>query len=215
MAKQARAQITRESILRAAGVVFSTSTYSAATLADVIKEAGVTQGALYFHFDSKQELAVEVVKRQHEISLSAGTRLLERGTPGIESMVMLSSELARQIMTDPIVRGGLRLSTESPELFPEFASRPYLDWIAACEKFLHRAIGEGHVSSTVDTSALARFIISSFTGVQVVSQALTEWEDILDRLEEMWEFVLLAAVLPERKLEVKDLPRLVRTPLAG
>lgn len=207
MARQVRAQITREAIIRGAGTVFANVSYSTATLADVIREAGVTQGALYFHFDSKQELALEVIKRQHETSLGAGEELLGKNFPGVEAMIMLSTELARQITTDPVVRGGLRLSTESAEMFPSFASRPYLDWINACEMFLNRALGEGDIVPG-NTAVIARFIISSFTGVQVVSQALSQWEDIHERLAEMWALILPAIVVPQRYEQIRHLAKL-------
>lgn len=211
MARQARAEATREALIRSAGAVFSKTTYSNATLADVIADAGVTQGALYFHFESKHALAVEVIRRQHETSIRAGQAFLEGGTRGLEGMVLLSAELARQITTDPIVRGGLRLSTESSEIFGEQASRPYTDWIAASEGFLHQAIDDGDMAQTADIPVVARFVISAFTGVQVVSQATTGWADLHERLEEMWAIVLPSIATPERQAGLGHIPSLVHS----
>ncbi len=208
--QQARAQATRESIIGAAGIVFARLSYSSATLADVIAEAGVTQGALYFHFDSKQDLAEELIKRQHERSSGLSARFLSSEMPGIESLIQLSGELARQITTDPIVQGGLRLSTESPELFPNFASKPYRDWIDMCEHFIQKAIDEGDVSAVPDARTQARFVISAFTGTQVVSQALTGWDDLYDRLEEMWSIILRAILSNDRLLPFEKVATLVR-----
>jgi len=50
------AGLTRASLLRAALAVFSTKGYAAATLEDVAAKAGVTRGAIYWHFGSKAEL---------------------------------------------------------------------------------------------------------------------------------------------------------------
>lgn len=210
MARQARAEATRETLVRSAGVVFSRTTYANATLAEVIGEAGVTQGALYFHFESKHALALEVIRRQHETSISVGRAFLDDEVRGLEAMVLLSAELARQITTDPIVRGGLRLSTESAELFGEDASRPYSDWIAAAEGFLLQAAEVGDVEQGTDISGVARFVISAFTGVQVVSLATTGWTDLYERLEEMWAIVLPAIALPARRRSLEQLPALVR-----
>ncbi|MEX1077831.1 MAG: ScbR family autoregulator-binding transcription factor [Homoserinimonas sp.] len=209
MARQARAEVTREALVHAAGTVFSRTTYANATLAEVIADAGVTQGALYFHFESKHALALEVIRRQHETSIRAGQRFLEGGNRGLEAMVLLSAELARQITTEPIVRGGLRLSTESAELFGEHASRPYTDWITAAEGFLTQATEDGDMPSTIEVSIVARFVISAFTGVQVVSQATTGWADLYDRLEEMWAIVLPSIAVPERRTDLERLPALV------
>ena len=210
MAKQARAHATRESIIQAAGRVFAEQSYSTATLADVIAEAGVTQGALYFHFDSKHDLAVALIQRQHAESYSGEFDLPDAPT-GLRALVVMSAALAAQITSDPVVQGGLRLSTESSELFPEYASRPYLDWIDGCTSFIQQAIDQGDIVDGVEAGTAARFIMSTFTGVQVVSRALTNWDDLFDRLEEMWAIVLRGLVRPERLATVADLPALVKS----
>lgn len=50
------AAITRQTILDAALAVFGSQGYSAATLEDIAQEAGVTRGAIYWHFANKAEL---------------------------------------------------------------------------------------------------------------------------------------------------------------
>ena len=210
MVKQARAQVTRDAIVQAAGVIFSKTAYSAATLTDIISLAGVTQGSLYFHFDSKLDLALEVVKLQHAKSIALGETYVASASPGLETMVTLSSALAHQMTTDPIVRGGLRLTTESPELFPEYVQEPYTDWISACEQLLGRAAREGDISERNDIGTLAGVVIASFTGVQVVSQAMTKWADLDSRLEVMWQ-VLLPAIVAEHRLgDVPEIAALSR-----
>ena len=208
MAKQARSLITRETILRAAGSVFAELSYSTATLGDVVAEAGVTQGSLYFHFDSKHQLASEVIQRQHETALEAVTSVAPDAR-AIESLVRLSIAIAEQIVTDPIVRGGMRLSTETPELFPGVARRPYQDWITTCTALLADAVAEGDVAADRDLVALARFVMSAYTGLQVVSHALTGWADLYDRLGEMWELVLPTMLVEERRADIPALVALV------
>lgn len=209
MVKQARAHATREAIVKSAGQVFGDVSYATATLSDVIRNSGVTQGALYFHFDSKLDLAQAVIRAQHAISIEAAAQFTARKLPAIEGLVLLSAELARQITTDPVVRGGLRLSTESADLFPELASRPYLDWIDSTEHFLRGAQQEGQVKASLDSRKLARYVISAFTGVQVVSQSLTQWRDLPPRLEEMWLMILPVILVSGSDQEVNRLATLV------
>jgi AcrR family transcriptional regulator len=199
--KQERAFVTREAILRAAGIAFSTLSFSEAKLLNIAEEAGVTQGALYFHFASKNDLAVEVIKRQHETSSVAGYEQL-KDPRGIEGLIISSQILAKQITTDPIVRAGLRLSTESSNLFPGYVEVPYQDWIENCEKFVRKGISDGDIIDSVDVFEVGTFIMESFTGTQVVSQAMTHWADLPQRLEQMWKIMLPAFVVPERKAEL-------------
>jgi len=201
MAKQARSQITREALLRSAGLVFSEQGYAATTLSDIVAAAGVTQGSLYFHFESKHALASELIVRQH-----ANARATMEAVPadgrGIDTIVLLSATIAGQIADDPIVRGGMRLSTESPRDFPEVATRPYEDWVTACHAVLSRAVAEGDIAPGRDVAAMARFVMSAFTGVQVVSQALTQWDDLFPRLREMWGFMLPDMLVESRRSEI-------------
>lgn len=210
MAKQARAQNTRETIVHAAAAVFSKQTYAQATLGDVLREAGVTQGALYFHFDSKQALGQEIIDRQHQVFLEAGAELLSRPLRGLPAMITLSRELAVQITTSALVRAGLRLSTESAEVFAETAKQPYEDWIETCDALVRRAMLEGDVPSTHDSARIATFVIATFSGVQSLSQARTQWDDILDRLEEMWRYLLGGIATQENVTEGPDIRALLR-----
>jgi len=200
--------VTREAILRSAGAVFSQHGYSAAMLSDVVAAAGVTQGSLYFHFASKHALASEVLLRQHEraVELIEG---LDPAARSLESLVMFSVGFTRQIVTDPIVQGGLRLSTDSPLSFPEIASRPYADWIDACEAMLVAAAAEGDVDPARDLRLLARFVMSAYTGVQVVSQAVAGWDDLFPRVREMWEIILPDLLVDSRRADAAALAALV------
>lgn len=50
------AEQTRQGIMRAALTVFSDKGVSRSSLADIAKEAGVTRGAIYWHFENKSDL---------------------------------------------------------------------------------------------------------------------------------------------------------------
>lgn len=52
--RQVRAEVTRESVLQGAATIFVRDGYADANLGDIIEEAGVTKGALYFHFGSRK-----------------------------------------------------------------------------------------------------------------------------------------------------------------
>lgn len=57
---QQDADETRRNLIEAAKHLFETEGYAAASLADITSAAGVTKGALFHHFDSKEDLFVEV-----------------------------------------------------------------------------------------------------------------------------------------------------------
>jgi len=65
--RQARERISRESrrneLLRAAAAVFARSNYRAAGVAEIAREAGVSEPLLYKHFRSKCDIYCEVLER--------------------------------------------------------------------------------------------------------------------------------------------------------
>ena len=65
---KAEAAITRESVLKAALAVFSRKGYSAATMEDIAREAGVTRGAIYWHYGSKAELFIALELKYSALS---------------------------------------------------------------------------------------------------------------------------------------------------
>lgn len=58
------AGITRKQLLEAAVRVFSEKGYAATRLSDIGEEAGVTRGAIYWHFGNKKELFVALYKER-------------------------------------------------------------------------------------------------------------------------------------------------------
>lgn len=200
MSRQQRAVQTREAVVIAAARQFARAGYRGTTLNAIAREAQATQGgALYFHFDSKQQLAAEVISRQHAISISAGKRHLAGATSGLAGIVQLSGELAHEIVTDPIVEAGMRLSTESADELADIARAPYGgDWIATSRQFLQIAadLGEIRLGGT-DLDAAAETLVAAFTGAQSISAALSGSSDLIARLERMWP-TLLAGIAHAR-----------------
>jgi AcrR family transcriptional regulator len=205
MTQQARAVETRAAIIRAAADVFGSLGYGGTSMADICVAAGLTKGALYFHFPSKDSLAHAVIDAQHERATAFGADLLNSDQPGLQVLLRMAFELARQLRTDPVSRAGIRLTVESSNLTAPVVA-PYQDWISVCDVLLRRAIRDGDVRPDLDVAAAAAFISPAYTGVQIASDALTGRADLVQRIVEMWGFVLPSMVVPERWEQLRSLP---------
>ncbi|MFJ5957113.1 ScbR family autoregulator-binding transcription factor [Paenarthrobacter sp. NPDC092416] len=188
---QQRAKDTRLSVIQGAARVFAEIGYGNSSLSDITQRAGVTKGALYFHFKSKEELALAVIAEQHALVLAAGAGIVAADIPALDKLIGLCKMFGQQLLDEPIVQGGIRLTFEA-SAFDADVSGPYKDWIATAEALLRTAQEEGSVGSGVDPAAFARYLIASFTGVQMVSNVLTGREDVLSRIDQMWEFMMPA-----------------------
>lgn len=205
MVRQARAEATRQQILIGAAKAFEQKGFEGSTLGTIVEIAGTTKGALYFHFKSKEELAQAIIGEQHVISIASVDAIAATGGSALEQMVMLSYEFGHQMVHDPIVRAGIRLTLELSAVAGP--AEPYLGWISAYERLSERASAEGDLLDTIDPKTLARFGIGAFTGVQLVSNVLTGREDLQQRLDEMW-LLLLPGIMPsDRHLKIPAIRR--------
>ncbi|MFC6485855.1 MULTISPECIES: ScbR family autoregulator-binding transcription factor [Streptomyces] len=184
VARQERAVRTRRAILEAAAAVFDERGYEAATIADILARAGVTKGALYFHFCSKQELAQGVLDEQ----------FVEGGVPPRESKLQelfdVAMVLAHRMRRQPLLSAGARLSLE-PEMREIFGGGSVPGWIGVVEELLAQAKAQGELLPHVNPAETAWIMSASWTGVQVYSQTLSAREDM-----ERWVSALYQHLYP-------------------
>ncbi|MGY2744197.1 ScbR family autoregulator-binding transcription factor [Arthrobacter sp. UYCu723] len=210
MVLQDRAKATREAIIAGAAAVFEEHGYGSASLTQVSDAAQVTKGALYFHFQSKEDLARAVIEEQHRIVVAESETLLAEDRPALPAMILLCRVFGLKLVHEPVVRAGIRLTLEATA-FGQPVQAPYEDWIAVMKQLTDRAKGEKQVRSSVDSVALARYIVASFTGVQMVSGVLTGRADVMQRIEEMWSILLPGIMHEDFHEDPQTLSRLVAT----
>lgn len=75
--RQQRQQRTREALLDAATAVFANRGYAGASIPGIAREAGVSTGAIYANFASKQELFLAMMRRVVEVGADARQRSAE------------------------------------------------------------------------------------------------------------------------------------------
>jgi len=200
MAQQERAQATREKIVDGAALTFYRLGYGLATTGDIAHEAGVTRGAMYFHFQSKEDLARAVIAKEQSLALSASNHIHAMNRSALETMILLCADLARRLLADPVVRAGVRLTTEVTNFDPPLRS-PFDEWMRTFSHLAAQAVADGDFGSGVNPEKFARFLIPTFTGIQLVSDTYTGREDLLQRVREMWEYIL-PSVVPANTLEI-------------
>ncbi|MGW0792270.1 ScbR family autoregulator-binding transcription factor [Streptomyces sp. NPDC002911] len=187
MARQVRAIRTRRSVLAAAAQVFAEYGYSAATVSDILKVAGVTKGALYFHFDSKEALARGVIEAQSEQNLPPQELTVQEWA---DQGLLLAYQLPR----DPVIRAGAVLSSDP--LGREHYGSAWPALIRNSAALLTEAQKRGEVLSHVVPLQTAEFMISAFHGVQLFSQLESGMVDIETRITVLYEHVMPTIALP-------------------
>ncbi|MFJ7591178.1 ScbR family autoregulator-binding transcription factor [Streptomyces sp. NPDC097617] len=193
-ARQERAEITRQAILSGAATAFDASGFDGTSLSDVVKHAGVTKGALYFHFPSKEALARTLMDEQFQVS----AHLPAVEDPGLQTVIDLTHRMAHGLRTDVRIRAGIRLVIE----FGSFTNpdpTPYDAWINTCRSCLTPAQQRGDIHPSLDVKALSTLLVGAFTGIQVTSHVRTRREDLHTRVTDLWNF-LLPTIVPAQRI---------------
>ncbi|MBW1637816.1 TetR/AcrR family transcriptional regulator [Microbacterium resistens] len=197
MAKQERAIATREALVAAAGRVFAAKHFETARVADILTEAGITQGAFYFHFpEGKKQIAEELIQRQDAQFIQLRDELFNSDLDGLSAILALSDALGQALHADPVTQAGIRLVTQASTTFPDAAKLPDPTWIDAITTLLDRARNDGGLHDDVDIPAAAYSLVYLFTGAQVSSFVNDNWTNVQHILHAIEPFVLRALTAP-------------------
>ncbi|MFC8349692.1 ScbR family autoregulator-binding transcription factor [Streptomyces sp. NPDC057280] len=188
MVKQDRAIRTRHAILTAAAKVFEERGYQAATISEILAVAGVTKGALYFHFPSKEHLAEGVLLEQDQrLPIPERSCTVQR----LVDTVVLH---AYHLQTDPMVRASVRLSLDQQAQGLD-RSGPFLRWSEVGTELLEKAQAQGELLSHVKPAETADVLVGAFAGVQAMSQALCNYQDLPRRVSCLLQHLLPSVVV--------------------
>lgn len=193
MPKQERAEVTRNTILNAAALAFDQHGYLGTSISDILRVGGVTKGALYFHFPSKEALAQALVDMQFIVS----EPLLSAEEQGVQTVIDMCHSMARALQEDVRVRAAIRLVIEQGS-FTEPDSAPYQAWMEVTQNLLKHAKRRGDVKKDVDVAHFAWLIVASWTGIQLTSQVISGRADLRERTTDMWKALLPGLVPPRR-----------------
>ncbi|MGW6821754.1 ScbR family autoregulator-binding transcription factor [Streptomyces sp. NPDC055005] len=109
---QERSERTRRRLLFAGAEMFHRNGYANATLGEIAGAAGVTKGALYFHFASKDELADAVQQWGCGLLHEAVRGLREAGDSPLQALIGTTHWLARTLHEDPAIPASFRITKE-------------------------------------------------------------------------------------------------------
>ena len=158
------AEKTRRDIIEAARTVFHRCGVSRSTLEKIAKEAGVTRGAVYWHFRDKAELFFAMredvfrpmVERTDSILFS------ETYSNPLDAIEASLKEFFRVLDDCSVVREVFEIMISRCEYVDEFASvqeevgRPAQEFLEKIERIYRRAADKGMLQDGLDPIATAR-----------------------------------------------------------
>ncbi len=199
MPQQDRAYATREAILHAAAEEFDRLGYDRTSLTAVLTRAGLTKGAFYFHFPSKEAVAAALIERQDELWAQVREAWRARGLDPLSSLHGMFAESADRMAADVVLRAGVRLNAEREIGYPGVPST-HVMWEKLIATYLVEAAERGHLRPGVDPEAVARTLCGAALGARLISSATTSCADFPGRMREVLRHVLPGVASPSWKL---------------
>lgn len=189
MPQQRRAQATRRTITVAAAEEFDRVGYDATPLNAILRRAGVTKGAFYFHFASKEALATALVKFQRRIWARLWHGWKQRELDPLSTVVGATNAALRIVERDVVVRAGTALAFK-PSSFGAEGSEA-LEWERQIAELLRQSADSGSLRAGIDPGTAARVVHAAVVGVgRLGTQAPHVEPGMSERAGEVWQVLL-------------------------
>ncbi len=170
MVKQERAGRTRQAVLLAAADTFAEAGFEAASLVDISTRAGVSKGALYFHFVSKQALADGVLTAARRVVATAVLRARRSDRPAVQGLIDLAHELAALLRENVVVRAGVQLGQGAPYAAgTDGAGGSWDGWTTTVRRQLDRAGAAGELRPGLGCQEAAELLTAVTAGLVLLS----------------------------------------------
>ena len=159
---------TRGRLLRAAFQEMHRSGFRSADLDAILAAAGVTKGALYYHFDNKEALGYAVVDEViKSITREKWVRPLQNAKNPIDTLVGIVQSTS---LKPEDLQRGCPLNNLSQEMSPLDAgfrrrtAKVFRDWHDAIAVALREGQKRGVVRSDINADETATFLIAAYEG---------------------------------------------------
>ncbi len=179
----------RQRILAVARTLVLTKGFPATTLDEICEKADVTKGGFYYHFASKDQLALELVEHHFDQLSSALMEGAYRELDDPKDRLLGFLDRTAEVMQGPVLKDGCILGVltldmaETQEETRIALSQRFSDLEAFLEKDFQAALRESGVKDPTSTATgLARQFLMVLEGSIVLSKAHKNPEVLLEGL---------------------------------
>lgn len=191
VALQARAEATRRRILDSAVSLFDELGYGETGLADVLQRAGVSKGAFYYHFDSKEAVAAAIIDEYRRRIKEAVHERADPSAPALDRIMMATFTTAAVLEADKTMRIGNQLLQALGQV-SSVASRIYEHWTENFVDSLAKALEAVGLRDGVHAREAAQATWAGVVGCHLLASAIGDASSA--RLAHTWRSMVRATV---------------------
>jgi AcrR family transcriptional regulator len=174
----------RERLLESAKRLFSQKGYYATSVEDIVASAGLSKGAFYFYFKSKEELFKSLVEEMHLSIVKRLENFLERDLPLEDALIEHAKVFLEDIYQNRhIAQIFLFQLVGTNEEFRELYYTKIAHWRELLAKMVDRAIQRGEI--TYKNAENTVNLYAGFLRMLVLEYVFREREPDLERVKSL------------------------------
>lgn len=185
--QQDRAEATRRRVVSAGVELFGDVGFGMVDMVDVIARAGVSKGACYYHFPTKQSLAAAIIDESSARIAAAIAPIWESQAPALHRLIRATFRFPALVQTDDTARIGYHLR-QSLQQNRDPRTRHFGDTEVVFSGTLKQAVRDGQLKADTNLTQTAYTLFTALVGCQLLAEPLGD--DPLIRFAEVWEVVL-------------------------
>lgn len=198
--RQERGARSRRAIIDAATAVFAEDGYAAASLNRIIERSGLTKGGFYFHFPSKQALALSVIadhQQRWSAEVLAETSVHDSAVDRLFATPRVIARMATEGRGPDELRQLINELARNPDLRDEVCGT-LRTWVAVVADQFAEAQREGAIRADLDPHELAEVAVGGLTGLRIITEQLADG-DLVRRVDALIGVVRLATLTPTER----------------
>ena len=132
-------------------------------MAELITRSGLTKGAFYFHFSSKEELALAVIEEKQRQRIDAVADTISASSSAMDALRAVAAAMARLHRDDPSAFSVSRLTRDLARIpgVSETVRDHTRAWVALLADLIGRSQAEGNLPTTINAYDLAALLVGA------------------------------------------------------
>ncbi|GAB4184510.1 MAG: TetR family transcriptional regulator [Calditrichia bacterium] len=163
-ATKEKSEYTRKHIMQIALRMFADKGFSTCRLEDIAHAAGVTRGAIYWHFKNKTDLFMQIFTEKIKELFGIIFPIAYHDIPPIEKIRMILKTIVEKLSNDPDMRAiallqyNIEWTREIHQKLMEALKNLNVDEVKPLVKIIEEAKESGEISTIRDTMTLVHLI---------------------------------------------------------
>jgi AcrR family transcriptional regulator len=166
-----RWQETHENIMDSAERLFSTKGFNGTSMNDIVKESGLSKGAIYGHFESKERLFLSLWERQTVLGIGQLRQMFSPDETAVDKLLKVAEITMASSCDCPPEMGRMQLefmvaASRMKALEPDMQKR-YETIHTFIREIFEEGVENGEFKRDLDSKALTSILFAALDGLGV------------------------------------------------